>query len=75
MIAKICDACGKVLKEKDVIRAHGETRYFELCKDCNTKFEQIKQIYDEKYEKLRDKHKKQFEEYKNKLKEIGIDYD
>ena len=75
MKAIMCDACKKVVSEKEVVRANGDVRLFELCKDCNTKFEQIKLDYDKKFKKLYEERNKLDKEYKLKLKEMGIDYE
>ena len=73
MIAKLCDACGKVLKEKDIYEAPCMIEYFELCKDCKEKFDKIKNDYNNKLNELENKHKELTETFKNNLKEMGID--
>lgn len=75
MNAKLCDACKKVISEKEIYRAPCYFRYFELCEECKEKFNYIKVAYEKSEQKLEEKHKALQEKFKNELKEMGIDYE
>ena len=75
MNAKLCDACKKVISEKEIKRSPCYTRYFELCEDCKEKFDFIKNVYEKADQKLEEKHKQLNQKFENKLKEMGIDYE
>ena len=75
MNAKLCDACKKVISEKDIKKAPCYFRYFELCEDCKAKFDFIKDVYEKSEQKLEEKHKHLKEKFEKELKEMGIDYE
>lgn len=73
MIAKICDACKKILKEKEIRKAYSWDRYYELCEECKIKFDKIHKQYTKDREALINKVNALEDDYMDKLKGMGID--
>lgn len=74
MKAIICDACKKLLNEKEVEYCHINISRLELCKECKVKVNEINKWEEEQHNKFQEEYKKLQEEYSNKLKEIGINF-
>lgn len=73
MNAKLCDACKKVISEKEIKRGSLDYRFVELCEDCKAKFDEIENKYNIKFQELDKQHKDLRENFKNELEQIGID--
>lgn len=75
MVARICDACRKILKDKEIQKAYSWDRCYELCEECKIKFDEIHNEYKKEYEALTNKINKLDDDYMDKLKGMGIDND
>ena len=73
MVAKICDACKKIIQGKEIKKCYSWDHTYELCEECEKKFDLIHKEYRKKYEELTNKINKLDDDYMDKLKEMGID--
>ena len=75
MNARLCDACKKVISEKEINFASVAFQRFELCSECKKKFDDIKEEYNNEEAELEKAHQKLKDKTNKKLKGIGIDYE
>lgn len=69
----VCDACKKILEEKEAKWIGDFKRGYDLCEECKEKFNIIKDEYYKEDEELEKQRKELYDKYIEKLKEIGID--
>lgn len=72
MKAIICDACKKVLEEKEIKRLSFYWTYYELCEECYLKANKIKKYVEKENEEINKIQNALNKKVKDMLEEIGI---
>ena len=72
MNVRMCDACKKIVGEKEIQRVHMDLLSYELCEDCKEKFLKFKNDFDTKNQELNNQYNNLYENFRNNLTKIGL---